>query len=92
MKLLAKVEHAFTVSGRGVVVLPAWLSGMKVKAGNSIRLRLPDGRTKDTHIVAVELAKKTTGGSRAAFVLARNVVEEDVPSNTEIWVQDVATP
>ena len=91
MTLLAKVEDAFTIPGRGTVIVPIWFSDLKVRSGDSIQLRAPSGQIKDTQIVAIELAYQGSGkGSRAAFILPRDVRKEDVREGTEIWLPEAA--
>jgi len=87
VKLLAKVEHVFTISGRGVVVLPVWLSDLKIKVGDHVQLRAPGGQVRNTRIDGVEMAKQV-GGCRVAFILACDVEKEDIVEGMEIWVSD----
>jgi translation elongation factor EF-Tu-like GTPase len=89
VQLLAKVDDVFTISGRGVVVVPIWLSELKIKVGDSVQLRTPGGQVRNTRIAGVEMAKQV-GGCRAAFMLARDIAKEDVVQGTEIWVSDVS--
>ena len=90
MKLLAKVEDVFTIPGRGVAVIPAWLSDLKVRVGDPVQLRSPSGVAKDSQIVSVEFAKQLNG-CRAAFMLSPDTLKEDAPPGTEIWLADVPT-
>jgi translation elongation factor EF-Tu-like GTPase len=91
VRLAAKVESFFRISGRGAVIVPAWVSDCKVKAGDSIQLRSANGRVRDTQIVSVELLKQTDGGSRAAFLLAPGITGDEITEGTEIWLIDMPT-
>jgi translation elongation factor EF-Tu-like GTPase len=86
--LLAKVESFFMISGRGAVIVPVWLSDLRVQVGDRVQLRSPNGRVKDTSIAGVELLKQTDGECRTAFLLSREVVitKEELGEGTEIWV------
>jgi translation elongation factor EF-Tu-like GTPase len=66
--LVAKVESFFRISGRGAVIVPAWVSDLKVKAGDTIQLRSSNGRVRDTRIAGVELLRRADGGCRSAFL------------------------
>jgi hypothetical protein len=72
--LIAKVESFFTLTGRGAVIVPIWLSDLRVKVGDPVQLRSPNGRVKDTRIAGVELLKPTNGECRTAFLLSREIV------------------
>jgi translation elongation factor EF-Tu-like GTPase len=86
--LFAKVESVFQISGRGTVIVPAFLSEILVRVGSQIQLRVPDGKVKDTHITAVEFLSDL-GTSRLAFMLPRDVAQRDVPEGTEIWLAEI---
>jgi thiamine monophosphate synthase len=75
------------ISGRGAVIVPVWLSDIRIKAGDAIQLRSP-GRVKDTRIAAVELLKQAGGEGRTAFLLSREIViaRDELVEGTEIWV------
>ena len=85
MILLAKLESVFPVSGRGAVVLPAFLAECPVGAGEPIQLRIPGGPFRNMHISAAEIASGS-GKSRLAFMLPCDIAKQDVPEGTEIWL------
>jgi hypothetical protein len=86
--LFAKVESVFQISNRGTVIVPAFLSEILVRVGSRIQLRVPDGKVRDTHITAVEFLSGL-GASRLAFMLPRDVAQQDVPEGTEIWLAEI---
>jgi hypothetical protein len=90
MTFLSKVEHTWTITGRGCVIEPVALTNpdLVVHNGDAIQLRRPDGQVINTHIVGVELAKQLSGPCRVVFLLSKEVVKEDVPLETEIWVNE----
>jgi hypothetical protein len=89
--LFAKVEAVFHVPGRGTVIVPAFLSDLRVPVGSPIQLRVPDGKVRDTYITAVEFLSGL-GSSRLAFMLPRDVEKQDVPEGTEIWLAEIQEP
>ena len=87
MKLFAKIEHVFTVSGRGCVIVPAGLIfPFSLHTNDPIQLRSPGGEI-DTRIVAVESLNVKLGPRRVAFLLPAEIAKSDVSSATEIWAQ-----
>jgi hypothetical protein len=84
--LWTKVETSFSVGGRGCAIIPGTANvDFRIRAGNSIQLRTPEGRVLDTCIGAVEFAK-TVDGTRLAIVLPAPLTRADVPDGTEIWL------
>jgi len=91
VRLVAKVESFFRISGRGAVIVPAWVSDFKIKAGDSIQLRSANGRVRDTQIASVELLKQAHGDSRMAFLLVPGIATDEISEGTEIWLADPPT-
>jgi hypothetical protein len=88
MRLLFKVEAVFDVSGRVCVIVPAIPEALEfgVRAKDLIELRTPAGRTFETYIASIELAKPRDGGPcRAVIMLPRDITKPDVPIGTEVW-------
>src|SRR5215469_15632445 len=79
MRFLFKIEEVFEISGRGCVIVPA-IEGtdFKIRARDAIQLRTPEGRTLNTHILAVELLKVAAGPCRIAIMLPPDVLTQDV--------------
>jgi hypothetical protein len=87
MKLFAKIEQIFTISGRGCVIVPAGLVfPFSLRANDSIQLRGPGG-VMDTRIAAIESLNVKPGPRRVAFLLPLDIAKSDVSSATEIWAQ-----
>jgi len=87
MKLFAKIEQIFTISGRGCVIVPAGLVfPFSLRGNDSIQLRGPDC-VMDTRIAAVESLHVKPGPRRMAFLLPAEIAKSDVSSATEIWAQ-----
>jgi translation elongation factor EF-Tu-like GTPase len=87
---LAKVENTFSVTGRGLVLVPAECAeDFRIRVGTPIQLRTPEGHTRDTHITGVEflcgLKEDGTKFSRIAILITRDITKQDAPSGTEIW-------
>ena len=89
MTLLFKVEDVFDISERGCVIAPVVPPGAdsKIRAKDQIQLRTPNGRVHDTHIASIEWLKPQDGGAcRIAIMLPRDLVKQDVPAGTEVWL------
>lgn len=87
MVFFSKVEAAFTVPTRGCVIVPVAVTST-VHIGDAIQLRSPHGDVIDTWIVGIELIKKLSGPCDVGFMLSKEVAKENVPLDTEIWIND----
>lgn len=88
VKLLAKIDTVFEIRGRGVVIVPVWLSDLKVRVGTTIQLRSANGNIKDTEIAAIEFLKSKGQGGRIAFMLRKDVQREEIAEGMEIWLNE----
>ena len=88
MVFLSKVESAFTVSGRGCVVVPVVLTnpGFRVKAGDFVQLRSPNF-CLDAHVFAVEWLTRRDKGCRFGLLLSGKIDCSQIGSDAEIWVE-----
>ena len=82
-----RVEDCFVIKGRaGCVVVFSWLADTRIRAGDQIRLRTPDGQARDTYIAAVEMVcGPSVDRSKAGIMLPLEITKQDVPAGTEIW-------
>jgi hypothetical protein len=101
-KRLFVVEDAFTIKGRGIILLP----GVRIdehgpfareevifKIGDKVELRRPDGSVLTTEIVGSDFlsAARLQGNSpeqprHVAIRLALSLERTDVPPGTEVWI------
>jgi translation elongation factor EF-Tu-like GTPase len=86
--LLAKVESVFTITGRGTVVIPAFLSQHQLHQGEHIQLRSSAGKIRNSAILSVTSVNLGAGKRRPAFMLTRDIAKQDVAEGDEIWIQD----
>jgi hypothetical protein len=88
MVFLSKIEGAFTVPTRGCVVVPVALTNpdLRVKAGDAVQLRGPNG-CLDAHITAVEWLVRRDNGCRFGFLLSGNIDCSQIGSDAEIWIE-----
>jgi len=88
MTFLFKIEEVFEVTGRGCVIVPAIAEGadFKIRPRDAIQLRTPEGRTLNTHIGSVEFLKQAVGACRMAILLPSEVLKQDVPKGSEVWL------
>ena len=86
-KFLGRVETVFSVATRGTVIIPIWLSSdLKVRNGDPIQLRAPDGQIKNTRITSVEFVKRERESCQYAFMLPKDVAKSEVAEGAEIWL------
>ena len=85
VRLLFTVTETFTVSGRGVVLLPelTFVGEEKFSVGEPLRLRRPDGAEEVVPIGGLEFLKYY-GKCQGAIMLSGKG-KEDVPVGTEVW-------
>jgi translation elongation factor EF-Tu-like GTPase len=88
MTFLFKIEEVFEISGRGCAIVPALAEGadFKIRLQDAIQLRTPEGRTRNTHISSVEFLKPEVGTCRMAIMLPSDVLKQDVPKGTDVWL------
>jgi len=93
MVFLAKLEGAFTIPGRGCVVVPAALTNpdLRVKAGDVVQLRGANG-CQDAQITAVEWLVRRDNGCRFGFLLSGTIDCSQIGLDTEIWVEQSKHP
>lgn len=88
MLRLSIVEDVFQLSGRGSVVVVPGIpreSDCKLKVGDQLVLKLPDGSEQSTIVGGIEMASPP----HPAFIpllLGPGLTKETVPIGTEIWV------
>jgi hypothetical protein len=75
--LLFIVEQVFTITDRGVVLLPG-LGENVVRIGTPIRLVRPDKSVLDTKIAGITFETRD-------ILVGPEVRKEDVPVGTEVW-------
>jgi len=86
-KFLGTVEAVFSITGRGVVIVPVWLSThLTVRNGDPVQLRRADGKFKNTRITSVEFLKRAGEGCQCAFMLPTDVAKDEITDGMEIWV------
>jgi len=86
MRLLFTVTEAFTLPGRGVVLLPElnFVADEKFRVGESLRLRFADGTEERVQIGGLEFLKPLSGNCLPVIMLGGKS-REDVPAGTEVW-------
>lgn len=89
--LLFIVEDAFQIAGRGCVLVPgpsAEQGSQRIRIGDGLRLRKPDGNSFDTVIQGVEMIGRRPRPKviTAPILLPRDVKKGDVPTGTEVWL------
>ncbi len=80
-RCLMVVEDVFEISGRGIVLSPAF---DPLNLGFGIELRRPDGTKIGTTIGGVGSFLNSAGEPRFA-VLLKDLTRGDVPLGTEVW-------
>jgi hypothetical protein len=82
---LFTVTETFTVTGRGLVLVPglAPVGEERFKAGDRILLRSPDGRETTTSIGALEVPLPNP--KNEVLIMLTETAKHDVPAGTEVW-------
>jgi hypothetical protein len=88
VRLLAKVDSVFTLSGRGSVLATIRCSTDPVRRGDKIQLRPASGEVIDCEILAIELIKKVEGPCQEAYMVPGHLPQTRVPVGTEIWLYE----
>ena len=93
MTLLGKVQDSFELpsvvrSYRCLIVVKLLAGRIRIK--DPIRLRTPDGQTRDTYIAGFEHVKHSLLGpppdkDRVGICLPPELTKQEVPPGTEIW-------
>ena len=83
---LLTVEDSFTIFGRGIVLLPGpkILEHEKIKTGDKIMLRKPDGIIDFHRIGGFEFPYPNPNNE----ILILGIKKEDIPIGTEVWTID----
>jgi hypothetical protein len=87
-RLLSKVEDTFELSGRrGVVVAPGIPRGadLRIKVGDPVWLRRPDGTEVRSSVVGIEMLSPPHPAS-IPLLIGPDLTKGDLPVGTEIWV------
>jgi translation elongation factor EF-Tu-like GTPase len=88
---LFTVEDTFQISGRGCVLVPgpsAEEGSQRIRIGDRVCLRKPDGCSFDTTIAGVEMIGHRSRPKviTAPILLPGDVTKGDVPIGTEVWL------
>jgi hypothetical protein len=88
LKRLSIVEDIFQITGRGLVVMPGVPCGgnWRVKIGDPIVLKRPDGSQVTTVIRGIEMGGRSRSRPMIPLVLGSELTKDAVPIGTEIWV------
>ena len=89
-RLLSVVEGRFQLSGCSSVIVTPGIpraGNWRLKVGDPLTLRLPDGTELHTVVGGVEmLSPLHLNMTSMALMLGPDLMKEDVPLGTEIWV------
>jgi len=79
------VEGTFAIKGRGLVLVPGILpeGDERIRAGDLIELRKPDGSAIATRIGGLELVCPNPRGD--VVIMLKELAKTDVPIGTEVW-------
>jgi hypothetical protein len=88
MVFLSKIETAFTVPKRGCAIVPVALtdSDLRVKPGDAVQIRGPNGRL-DARIGSIERLVRRDDGCCIAFLLLGEIDRSQIGPDAEIWIE-----
>lgn len=87
-RLLSIVAGCFALSGRSSVVVVPGIpreGDWRVKTGDLLTLRRPDGTTEDTVVAGIEMASPPHPDF-IPMLLGPGLTKDAVPVGTEIWI------
>jgi hypothetical protein len=85
---LIVVEDVVVITGRGFFLMPGLPVNTlphRIRVGDKIELRRPEGSCISTVIAGIEHAKLLRVGSTWPLRLPESIREGDVPVGTEVW-------
>ncbi|MEX2175417.1 MAG: hypothetical protein WD872_13730 [Pirellulaceae bacterium] len=85
-QFISRVEQVFDITGRGLTIWPGIPhdSHFRIKIGDALRLRLPDGSDLLTHVAGIEMIT----GRRPLpipLLLPLAITRKDIPIGTEVF-------
>ena len=86
---ISKTEDVFQITGRGCVVapgIPKSSPDLKIKIGDTVILKRPDGSEIETTIRGIEMVGRVS----LAFIpvlLGSEITKDMVPVGTELWIK-----
>ena len=92
MTFFTKVQDVFEITVAVLVlVLPKdWGTDLRIRIGDKIQLRTPDGSIFTTRVYGVELVKKVNDHCVAGIMLPGEISRSDIPKQTEIWLGEAS--
>jgi hypothetical protein len=85
------VEDTFTITGRGLVLVPGIIpeGEERFRAGDPILLKRPEGSSLTCKIGALEILMRVPPDrKRDVVIMLKERRKEDVPIGTEVWSVD----
>ena len=88
-RLLFRIVDTFWLERVGLVVaVDAESADVRLRAGDPLELRRPDGSRIGTQVAAIPRARPNYPDRPFSFSLPRGVEKEDVPIGTEVWAAE----
>jgi hypothetical protein len=85
------VEDTFFIKGRGLLPVPGMVcrGGERLRVGDALLLKRPDGSCLDWKIGGIELISNSPPRPKnEVVILLRGLSKDDVPIGTEVWSVD----
>ncbi len=88
---LFKICDAFQITNRGLVVATdlkeedAKAKGIRLKVGDVLELRCPDGSRVMARIAGIGMLNPSVANRPLDFLLSAEIAKEDIPVGTEAW-------
>lgn len=85
---ITAVEDVFEIGGRGTVAVGVWQDeSQRLRVGDCVEVRRPDGTTFQTLLTGVDLFTKCFGVSRSIGLLLGAIDKAAaVPKGSEVWL------
>jgi len=84
---ISKIEDVFQITGRGCVVVPGIpesRTDLKIKVGDKVVLKRPDGSEVGTTICGIEMGNRSPSRF-IPLLLGSEITKDMAPIGTELW-------
>ncbi len=89
---MSKVDDVFDLDETGCVLAPGIPVNIKpnsrIKVGDELELRFPDGRKKLTHVAGLMTLCGTPSEPPIPIGLPKEFTKANIPLKTELWVEE----
>lgn len=90
--LLSKIEQVFQFNDLGCIIVPGIPTEIKnrckLKVGDEIELRFPDGKVMSTKIASINMVCGTPSPPPIPLMLPKEIKKNEIEIGTEVWIDE----